>query len=156
MKGYAHLNRFCQTIFGNWRLMHVYCRMFLKRLVHLSLVVLLLFADSGVTLYAHTCLKTKHTHFSIGTPKHCCKGTKTKSNCSVTKSSCCNVNSKYIKQDFVYKETEAAQQELPALALIFSTVFSPVILPVEVNSTFSHSPPLLCKADGVFTQTFRI
>lgn len=131
--------------------------MFLKRVVHLVLVFLLLFADSGMTLYAHTCLKTKHTHYSIGTPKHCCKKAQSKSNCAVKKSSCCNVSSKYIKQYLVFKVTETMKQCLPVLSVSFTNIFFiPQLLKVTSVNVFSNPPPIYSKAEGIYTQTFRI
>ncbi len=130
--------------------------MFLKRSVHFLLVVLLLFADSGMTLYAHTCHKTKGTQISIGSPKHKCKNEQGKSNCTIKKTSCCDVSSKYIKQNLIFKEIETVSVYLPVKAILITEIFT---LPQLLNtsfSIFSNPPPLNIKAEGTFTQTFRI
>ncbi len=67
----------------------------LKRLVALLMMFVLLLTDSGWKLFAHTCLKSKHTHYSVYAPEHCCGEQKT--GCSVEAAGCCDVKSALLK-----------------------------------------------------------
>jgi hypothetical protein len=80
--------------------------MLLKRFMSLLLVFVLLLSDSGIKLFAHTCLKSKHTHFSIVSEKHCCGETSKAESCAIKKSGCCDVKSTYIKCNFVFEKNE--------------------------------------------------
>src|SRR5687767_13181279 len=86
--------------------------MFLKRMTTLILTSLILFADSGQMIYAHTCFKSMHTSFSLYAPADCCpkkeiaksccakKAINENKNCALGKMACCSVSSKYVKQSF--------------------------------------------------------
>jgi len=131
--------------------------MALKRVINFLLILFILFADSGQTIYAHTCLKSKHTHLSIGTPKHCCSEKKETGNCIVKKSSCCEVSSKYLKLNFVSEQTPV-NETVPGIAVsCLPTFFLPVFNPI-VDENKSNAPPSLAvvKASKEFTQIFRI
>lgn len=131
--------------------------MFFKRFLILFLTHLLLFADSGQMLYAHTCLKTNHTHYSISSPKHCCTNQQEETNCSLKKSNCCEVSSTYLKQNFIRQESEF--KEFSALHQNFFPVFlfSFAITSVaKTNSSFAQPPSLLLQSSNKFTQSFRI
>lgn len=131
--------------------------MFIKRLVVLFVTFLLLFADSGQMLYAHTCLKTNHTHYSISSPKHCCVNEKDESNCSIKKSSCCEVSSKYLKQNFVRQETFTEEASALQQNYFPVHVFSFAVTSVtKTCSGFAEPPSLLLQSSAVFTQSFRI
>lgn len=131
--------------------------MLIKRFVILFFTMLLLFTDSGQMLYAHTCLKTNHTHYSISSPKHCCVNEKKESNCSITKSSCCEISSTYLKQNFVRHETVTKafsilhQNYFPYYLFFFSITSA-----IKISSSFTHPPSLLLQSSAVFTQRFRI
>ena len=135
---------------------YIWC-MLLKRAVTFLLTLLILFADSGQTIYAHTCLKTKHTHISIGQPKHCCSDTKAEGNCVIKKSSCCEVSSKYLKQDFINQQTEVKEVMATVAVLPVSEIFisSPVKV-IALNQTNTSPPIVFSKSENIFTQTFRI
>jgi hypothetical protein len=131
--------------------------MLLKRAIIFVLTLIILFADSGQTIYAHTCLKSKHTHISIGQPKHCCAESKTTSHCTIKKSNCCEVSSKYLKQDFINQQTETKAVELEVAVLPVTHVFVLVEEETLVLNYNNTSPPLVfSKSENTFTQTFRI
>ena len=130
--------------------------MLLKRAITFILTLIILFADSGQTIYAHTCLKSRQTHISIGQPKHCCAENNTTSQCTIKKSNCCEISSKYLKQDFINQQTEAKAVELVVAVLsgfqIFVLVKEDLVL--HYNNT---SPPLgFSKSEITFTHSFRI
>ena len=131
--------------------------MLLKRVVTFLLTAIILFADSGQTIYAHTCLKTKHTHISIGEPKHCCLEKKETSKCTVKKSSCCEVNSKYLKQNFIIQQTEVKQITAVVAILSLAQIFQLLPNIISNERATNTSPPFaLCKSAITFTQAFRI
>ena len=132
--------------------------MLLKRVITFILTLLILFADSGQTIYAHTCLKSKHTNISIGAPKGCCAEKNSASHCTLKKSSCCEVSSKLLKQGFINQPTtEAKAVTLEAKVLPTSQLFV-FSAPQSVIPNLSNTspPPVLCKSENTFTQTFRI
>ncbi len=131
--------------------------MLLKRATTLILTLIILFADSGQTIYAHTCLKSKHTHISIGQPKHCCAESKTTSHCTIKKSNCCEVSSKYLKQDFINQQTETRAVSLEVAVLPFTQAF--ILVKAEelvLNYSNTSHPLVFSKSENTFTQTFRI
>lgn len=132
--------------------------MLLKRAVSVLMLVLILFADSGQTIYAHTCLKSKHTHLSIGSPKHCCSAKVEANNCTIRKATCCEVSSKYLKQNFVSQPVVNDVMYYQVAVLPHSQVFVPRVAEPVITLAANTSPPLLAlaKSSGIFTQTFRI
>lgn len=132
--------------------------MFLKRFILLLTTLLLLFADSGQTLYAHTCIKSKHTHITIGEPKHCCSEKSTKNHCGIKKASCCEITFKYLKQNFV----SDSNQQYSLFNIDFSTFENVQKIKCVFNfhkQFNAYSPILLSstnKACNSFTQNFRI
>jgi len=131
--------------------------MLLKRMVTFVLTLLILFADSGQTIYAHTCLKSKHTHISLGQPKHCCGEKKESNGCNITKAPCCEISSRYLKQDFISRQTIVA----PTIVEVAVLSFSPFFIAYQCEKTTSNysntSPPgTFSKSKDTFTQTFRI
>ncbi len=132
--------------------------MLLKRVITFILTLLILFADSGQTIYAHTCLKSKRTNISIGNPKRCCAESKSTGHCTLKKSSCCEVSSKLLKQGFINQPTtERKEVILESIVLPTSQLFvfcaHQSVIP---NSSNTSPPPVLCKSENTFTQTFRI
>ena len=131
--------------------------MLLKRVITFILTLIILFADSGQTIYAHTCLKLKHTNISIGAPKGCCAKKSSTSHCTVKKSSCCEVSSKYLKQGFINQPTEIKKSTPVAIVLPTSQLFvfsaSQSLVP---NSSNTSTPSVLSKSENTFTQIFRI
>lgn len=72
-----------------------------KRIICFLLTAVLLLADSGQMIYAHTCFKSHQTAISLSkTSTACCKtvADKVTHQARLQKSSCCSVNSQYIKQ----------------------------------------------------------
>lgn len=131
--------------------------MLLKRGITFIITLLILFADSGQTIYAHTCLKTKHTHISIGEPKHCCTDEIAEGNCVIKKSSCCEVSSKYLKQDFINQQTEVKEVTVTVAVLPVSQIFiSSPVNAVALNQAKTSPPIVFGKSENTFTQTFRI
>ena len=131
--------------------------MLLKRVITFLLTTIILFADSGQTIYAHTCLKTKHTHISVGQPKHCCSEKRETNHCTIKKSSCCEVSSKYLKQDFINQQTETKEITSIVAILPLSQIFQLLPIAISTNRVTNTSPPFaLCKSAITFTQTFRI
>ncbi len=143
--------------------------MFLKRIVTLFITFLILFADSGQMIYAHTCLKSNHTSFSLYAPGNCCaKKESTKSccakkiieeekKCTLGKMSCCSVSSKYVKQSFPNNEVKLQPTEITREPATEITLFSVYIISSVQNVLANSPPPLLrCKDDIRFTQVFRI
>ena len=116
-----------------------------------------MFADSGQTIYAHTCLKSKHTHLSIGQPKNCCAEKIVAGTCEVKKSSCCEVSSKYLKQDFV---SEQVVPDILVYDVVVSAVSQLFVVAIQqpcIEYAANSSPPLnVAKSESTFTQTFRI
>ena len=130
----------------------------LKRAVSLLMLVLILFADSGQTIYAHTCLKSKRTHLSIGSPKHCCSAKAVANNCTIRKATCCEVSSRYLKQNFVSQQVVPDVVLHEVAVLPQSQVFVPRVVQPVIILAANTSPPLiaLSKSSATFTQTFRI
>jgi hypothetical protein len=128
----------------------------LRRDITFILTLLILFADSGQTIYSHTCNKTKHTHISIGQPNHCCADKSEGKGCSVKKSACCEVSSKLLKQDFVNTPTVSNQLIPVFVAIGFPQIFIPYPT-IAIGSGSGTSPSVaFSKASKAFTQTFRI
>lgn len=132
--------------------------MLFKRALSVLMLVLILFADSGQTIYTHTCLKSKHTHLSIGSPKHCCSAKVVANNCTIRKATCCEISSKYLKQHFV-SQPDIQDVTFNQVAVApKSQVFVPRVAQPVITLAANTSPPLiaLAKSSGTFTQTFRI
>ena len=132
--------------------------MFLKRVILFLTTLMLLFADSGQTLYAHTCLKSKHTHVTIGAPKHCCTNSSTEKHCGVKKASCCEIKSKYLKLNFV---SDSNQPHSTLNTFCFLNTSTTIMEWIEKTSDLRiayHYPPLtgINRASHRFTGNFRI
>lgn len=132
--------------------------MLFKRALSLLMLVLILFADSGQTVYAHTCFKSKRTSLSIGRPKQCCSTKATTHGCAVKKATCCEVSSKYLKQHFVSSPVVVDVIYHQVAVLPQSQVFVPRVAQPVLKQAANTSPPLiaLAKSAGTFTQNFRI
>lgn len=143
--------------------------MLLKRIVTLFITFLILFADSGQMIYAHTCFKSNHTSVSLYTPDDCCdkektekdccakKVTEQKSDCTLGDMSCCSVSSKYVKQSFPNNEVKLSANEIVKDVMAEVKLFAAYVSASFGKLIISSSPPLLrCKDDIRFTQVFRI
>ena len=143
--------------------------MFLKRIVTLFITLLILFADSGQMIYAHTCFKSNKTSLSLYTPDDCCdkevskksccakKVSEHKDDCTIGDKACCSVSSKYVKQAFPNNEVKLSVAKVIKHALAEVNLFSAYVAIPQNKISFHSSVPLLrCKDDIRFTGVFRI
>lgn len=131
--------------------------MFAKRIVALLLTLFILLADSGQMLYAHTCLKNNTTEFSFFKQNDCCKKTDASQCCQVKKTSCCIVNSAYLKLHFS-QAPNLNKHSLENTLYFLLVVILPITFSVSGSKVTYPLPPLLItsKSSNVFTGTFRI
>lgn len=144
----------------------------MKQVLCLFMMLLMLFADAGQTIYAHTCLKSNNVSFSINMPaackdeqqhlkKTCCekkKQQKTK-DCTIGKKDCCSVSGKYVKASLGGDNTVITPLSIPlqAVALSLFNLFT-----FEVDETkaliqvYPSPPPLAYAHSQGFIQVFRI
>jgi hypothetical protein len=139
-----------------------------KRMLVGFLTLIILFADSGQMIYAHTCLQSKHTSVSLYSPAGCCiKIEKTKSccakkavaekkNCALGKMPCCSVSAKYVKQSFPSNEIKLAETADLKEAIFELPLFSVYPLQIAQKTFFPPVPLLQSKDDIRFTGVFRI
>src|SRR4051812_6228362 len=76
------------------------CTMLFKRNICLLIASLVLFADSGQTVYSLTCNKSGKTCYSIKAIKSCCDNNAESKTCIENKN-CCTLSFIYLKQSFV-------------------------------------------------------
>jgi hypothetical protein len=143
--------------------------MFLRRIAVACLTLLILFADSGQMIYAHTCLKSNRTSLSLFAPGNCCikkenkrsccakKAAEQEKSCTLGKMSCCSVSTKYIKQSFPSNEVKYSELKAGKDVVIELNLFS-AYPPHSAQQNFSYAaiPLPRCKDDIRFTQVFRI
>lgn len=126
----------------------------LKRLVALLMMFLLLLTDSGWKLFAHTCLKSKHTHYSVYAPGHCCGEQKT--DCSVEAAGCCDIKSALLKNKV---DSELVSPLMYTDFNVFHTQVNFFLLSAfheNLNSLLpADSPPLSIKSCFRFTSVIR-
>ncbi len=141
--------------------------MFFKRFISLLLVVLILMAESGQTVFAHTCYKSHTTSYSLYSPQACntapvkqsCCDTEQPGetdHCKLSKTACCGLSSVFVKysfpaNNFEIQKTEVQQAMLSLLPLVMVYPISEFSTP----SSFAHSPPLFRLHSAVFLQVFR-
>jgi|GEM_PF-1747064 len=144
--------------------------MLFKRIVSILITLLILFADSGQMIYAHTCHKSNNTSFSLYSPAHCgavkvkkecCTKKKVvkHSGCALNKTNCCALSSKYVKMSFPTNDLQIKNIKVGEDIL----VALPMQLPyVNLQNSTSNpeqngSPPLPAQSGGKhsFTQVFR-
>lgn len=145
----------------------------MKQIFCFFMTMLLLFADAGQTIYAHTCLKSNHVSYSINTPaackeeqqehakKSCCEKEKQQQeseDCTVGKKDCCTVSGKYIKASLGADVIKDIQVSMPiqaaaiAIFLLFSFEVDALLYTVH-----NSPPPLLAYSNSQsFIQNFRI
>ena len=132
--------------------------MFFKRYMCVVLCLLLLIADSGQVLFAHTCLKAKHTSYSLSTSKGCCNNINaTTGALSFRKASCCEVSSKYVKQSPSTQSGTAHVIKLTPHVFVVTQLFEPVpsIIPVSSHLSFLSASYPVSKDNIPFLQVFR-
>jgi hypothetical protein len=130
----------------------------LKRMLYLLMVAVLLLADSGQTIYAHTCLKTNHTSLALSNGANCC-GMKAaeKGALSFNKASCCRVTPTLIKHVAPAKVQLAARINVVIQPVFASDVFK-ISIPYSSDPSLyirSSSPEPASAVDISFTQVFR-
>ena len=139
--------------------------MVLKRIITTFLTLLILFADSGQMIYAHTCFKSNHTSISLFSPGGCCvkaqstrpccvkKAAEERKQCALGKMSCCSLSAKYVKQSFPSNEIKASASKVEKQLFVLINLFSAYAdQPVAIQT--NPLPP--GKVDIRFTGAFRI
>jgi len=122
----------------------------------------LLFADSGQTLYAHTCHHANRTTFSVNDVKVCCGSCESEEATEqVKRSSCCDIKTQWLKQNYLTDThvQSAPQIHTPILSAIGQAYVTISLSAPQATRPFAqgNSPPLyLASSDIRFTQTFRI
>ena len=132
--------------------------MLLKRVVTIFITVLILFADSGQIIYAHTCFQSNTTSYSLFAPKHCCGKSSEEHKACINKKSCCSITAKFIKQVFVNHANEVGET-ITHTAKIATTseIFQIYDQTNTIIPSVYFTPPLpRCEDDICFTQVFRI
>jgi len=119
----------------------------------------MLLADSGQTIYAHTCLKKNRTSISLTNAATCChKKVAGKESCSFKKQNCCQVNSTLVKQVVPGRVQTGGQFKIVLQSFVAVEIFeaynSSTIVFICGNHR-SSAPEPLGKADILFTQVFR-
>ncbi len=128
-----------------------------RQVLTFIIALLILLADSGQTIYARTCLKSKQTQLSLTQPKGCCGTASKHSSCHFKKSACCEVSAKLLKGNFINSSlVNHSGIVLPALfyvanAFSFSSLQPAASKPLP---SLAFLPPGI--AGGAFTHTFRI
>ncbi len=145
---------------------------YMKQVLCLFMMFLMLFADAGQTIYAHTCLKSNNVSFSINTPaackeeahhevKACCTKKKQKEadDCTIGKKDCCSVSGKYVKASLGGDNTVVTPLSVPLQAVVLS-LFNLFTFEVEETNASIHvypsPPPLAYEHSQGFIQVFRI
>ncbi|MFN8288113.1 MAG: hypothetical protein U0V74_15260 [Chitinophagales bacterium] len=143
--------------------------MLFKRALCVLFTFLILLADSGQTLYAHTCVKKDKTAIGIVVTisntgsniggNSCCakKQLQAQGHCSVSRPHCCIVKSAFIKHFFPLRFTAEKKFTLNPASV---TPVSPKInLPVNAAVTYKGThinPPPRLLSQAQFTGVFRI
>lgn len=144
----------------------------MKQVLCLFMMLLMLFADAGQTIYAHTCLKSNNVSFSINTPaackedehretKACCEKKKQQEteDCTVGKKDCCSVSGKYVKASLGGDNSVVTPLSVPlqAVAVTLFNLFTFEVQEANASIQVHPSPPPLAYAHSQgFIQVFRI
>ncbi len=131
--------------------------MIFKRLVYILITVLVLFADGGQTIYAHTCLKTHRTALAFNNQSCCHKKQSPLSGPVFKKPSCCIINATMVKHGVpcqipIIEQVKLATPIIYAPGLLIAFISLPAILTSYCRSSSSE---LLNTADILFTRVFR-
>ena len=131
--------------------------MIFKRLVYILMTALVLFADGGQTIYAHTCLKTHSTSLALSNASCCHKKAVPLSGHVFKKPSCCFVNATMVKHGIPAQIQLVEQLKIQAPVSVVLALFSAyVAIPfITILNGRSPSPEPLRAADILFTQVFR-
>jgi hypothetical protein len=131
--------------------------MHLKRFACILLTLLLMLADSGQVIYAHTCTRSNRTSLSLTPGMACCHSRHGSINyASFKKSSCCETTSKYFKQT-IPGQLQSHKEALPvAKSFVVTELFEAFAQPVAVHRPLITYPASLYeRSDPMFTQVFR-
>jgi hypothetical protein len=139
-----------------------------KRFVSILLTAIILFAEAGQVVYAHTCFKSNETSFSLYSPAHCkdevveksccAKKQQTKSEeCIKGKESCCGVSAKYVQQSFPTHETELKKPAIAKDVLLPVAFLIPISysFPFSVANNIISSPPRIGQHSSSFLCIYR-
>lgn len=144
----------------------------MKQILCFFMTMLILFADAGQTIYAHTCLKSNNVSFSINTPaackeeqqehakKACCEKEKQETeseDCTVGKKDCCTVSGKYVKASLGADNIKAVHISMPIQAafVVLFQLFS-FGADTQVSAFYYPTPPPLAYSNSQsFIQVFR-
>lgn len=131
--------------------------MIFKRLVYIVMTVLVLFAGSGQTIYAHTCLKTGRTTLAFTNATCCHKKAVKNEQCSFKKPSCCQVNAAFSGQVVPATVQASGQIKVSVIPVFVQEIFN-VFNPLQsviVTDVFGLVPEPFGKSDILFTRVFR-
>lgn len=143
----------------------------MKQVLSLFMMLLILFADAGQTIYAHTCLKSNNVSYSLYSPaackeeqeqvkRNCCekKHTQEVEDCTIGKKDCCTVSGKYVKVPLGSDNLKATHINMP-LQQAYIILFSLFTFEAATQSTssifYSTPPPLPYTHSQGFIQIFR-
>lgn len=116
----------------------------LSRFISILLAAIILFAEAGQVIYAHTCFKSNETSYSLYTPAHCkeeaevvkksccskAQKSEKKDACTLGKSDCCGVFSKYVKGDLQSSQPDFKMPDVPKDFLCEQPL---IVLPILEN-----------------------
>ena len=131
--------------------------MIFKRLVYILMTVLVLFADGGQTIYAHTCIKTQRTILAFNSKSCCHQKAAPPGGPVFKKSSCCIVNATMVKhglpgQISTVEQVKLSTPVVEAQGFLVGCVSVPAIFISYCRSSCSEQ---FHTADILFTQVFR-
>lgn len=126
----------------------------LSRLLAVFLAAIILFAEGGQVIYAHTCFKSNETSYSLYVPAHCkeevvkksccdhARKTVQKDECTLGKKSCCGVSSTFVKGNLQASQTDFKAPDVPKDFLCEQAL---IVLPVITGIT--NPTPLFAQAE---------
>jgi hypothetical protein len=143
--------------------------MFMKRFICILITSIILLADSGQMIYAHTCLKSGNVSLSLTKPgANCCPVPEVKHSCCAKKEAlkkaaivshkaCCALSAKYIKQSFPTNKAEVEKKiELPVVVLPLNIFKAYAVSTGNYILAQSNAPPIIQGEEHIsFTQVIR-
>ena len=131
--------------------------MIFKRLVYIIMTVLVLLADSGQTIYAHTCLRTNRTKLAFTNASCCHKAAVKDGKRSFRKPSCCRINATVARQIMPSNVNPSNQIDVAAAPVFVAEIFkvSSPLSSMVATDAIGFVPESPGKADILFTRVFR-